>query len=123
MRDGEPNSSNHRHDKQMKDNKTTRPRGDTTKIVAEREGFEPSMEFPPYSLSRGAPSATRPSLRVRGGSIALPMRQIKVFASNNSQVKLVTIWQRVKNGVILFEKAMFSLRDGGFSRGELRFIP
>jgi hypothetical protein len=31
--------------------------------MAEREGFEPSMELlTPYSLSRGAPSATRPSL-------------------------------------------------------------
>jgi hypothetical protein len=34
--------------------------------LAEREGFEPSMGFTPYSLSRGAPSATRPPLR-RGG--------------------------------------------------------
>ncbi len=32
--------------------------------VAEREGFEPSMGFLPYSLSRGAPSATRPSLQI-----------------------------------------------------------
>ena len=32
--------------------------------LAEREGFEPSMGFlNPYSLSRGAPSATRPPLR------------------------------------------------------------
>jgi hypothetical protein len=32
--------------------------------LAEREGFEPSMELlTPYSLSRGAPSAARPSLR------------------------------------------------------------
>ena len=31
--------------------------------LAEREGFEPSIEFPLYTLSRGAPSATRPSLR------------------------------------------------------------
>ena len=35
-------------------------------IMAEREGFEPSMELlTPYSLSRGAPSATRPSLQER----------------------------------------------------------
>ena len=33
--------------------------------LAEREGFEPSMELlTPYSLSRGAPSASRPSLQV-----------------------------------------------------------
>ena len=32
--------------------------------MAEREGFEPSMELlTPYSLSRGAPSASRPSLQ------------------------------------------------------------
>jgi hypothetical protein len=29
--------------------------------MAVREGFEPSIEFPLYALSRGAPSATRPS--------------------------------------------------------------
>ena len=33
------------------------------RTLLEREGFEPSMRFPPYSLSRGAPSATRPPLR------------------------------------------------------------
>ena len=33
------------------------------RVLAEREGFEPSMGFLPYSLSRGAPSTTRPSLR------------------------------------------------------------
>ncbi len=33
--------------------------------MAEREGFEPSIPFTVYSLSRGAPSATRPSLRSR----------------------------------------------------------
>src|SRR5690606_18481713 len=33
--------------------------------VAEREGFEPSRRFPAYTLSRRAPSTTRPSLRMR----------------------------------------------------------
>jgi hypothetical protein len=33
--------------------------------LAEREGFEPSKGFlNPYSLSRGAPSATRPPLLI-----------------------------------------------------------
>ena len=32
-------------------------------VVAETEGFEPSRQFPAYSLSRGAPSTTRPRLR------------------------------------------------------------
>ena len=31
--------------------------------VAEREGFEPSIEFPLCSFSKAVPSATRPSLR------------------------------------------------------------
>ena len=31
--------------------------------MAERKGFEPSIPFPVYSLSRGAPSTTRPPLR------------------------------------------------------------
>ncbi len=31
-------------------------------IVAEREGFEPSIEFPLYTLSKRAPSTARPSL-------------------------------------------------------------
>src|SRR6266446_3266475 len=34
--------------------------------MAEREGFEPSKGVNPYTLSRGAPSTTRPSLRVLG---------------------------------------------------------
>ena len=33
------------------------------KAMAESEGFEPSKGVSPYSLSRGAPSATRPTLR------------------------------------------------------------
>ena len=31
--------------------------------MAEREGFEPSIEFPLYTLSKRAPSTARPSLR------------------------------------------------------------
>ena len=31
--------------------------------MAEREGFEPSIPVTVYALSRGAPSATRPSLQ------------------------------------------------------------
>ena len=34
-------------------------------MVAETKGFEPSRRFPAYSLSRGAPSTTRPRLRHR----------------------------------------------------------
>ena len=34
------------------------------KKLAERVGFEPTLEFPLNTLSKRAPSATRPSLRV-----------------------------------------------------------
>ena len=34
-----------------------------TKSLAERVGFEPTLEFPLNTLSKRAPSATRPSLR------------------------------------------------------------
>lgn len=37
--------------------------------MAERKGFEPSMEFPPYALSRGAPSTTRPPLQRKPGGL------------------------------------------------------
>src|ERR1700681_4273253 len=33
------------------------------RIVAEGVGFEPTIRFPVYTLSKRAPSATRPSLR------------------------------------------------------------
>ena len=34
------------------------------KKMAEREGFEPSVRFPPQRFSRPSPSATQPSLRL-----------------------------------------------------------
>src|SRR6516162_2433118 len=34
------------------------------RAMAEREGFEPSIELPLYTLSKRAPSTTRPSLRL-----------------------------------------------------------
>ena len=35
------------------------------KMLAERVGFEPTLEFPLNTLSKRAPSATRPSLRLK----------------------------------------------------------
>ena len=43
-----------------------RGRGRTAVGMAEREGFEPSVEFPLHTLSRRAPSATRSPLRSLG---------------------------------------------------------
>ena len=41
------------------------------KVMAEREGFEPPIPVKVYTLSRRAPSATRPSLRAREFAIIL----------------------------------------------------
>ena len=38
--------------------------GSTLFQMAERVGFEPTIELPLYSISNAAPSTTRPSLRV-----------------------------------------------------------
>jgi len=38
--------------------------------LAEGEGFEPSIRFPVYTLSKRAPSAARPPLRIEAGTIA-----------------------------------------------------
>ena len=37
---------------------------DCRSLLAEGAGFEPAIRFPVYTLSRRAPSATRPPLRV-----------------------------------------------------------
>lgn len=42
-----------------------RVEGETMVMLAERVGFEPTLEFPLNTLSKRAPSATRPSLRRR----------------------------------------------------------
>ena len=39
--------------------------------LAERKGFEPSIPSPVYSLSRGAPSTTRPPLHAVGLSYSV----------------------------------------------------
>jgi hypothetical protein len=39
----------------------------TFKKMAEKEGFEPSIQFPIYTLSRGTPSTTRPLLHANFG--------------------------------------------------------
>src|SRR5215469_14765804 len=40
--------------------------------LAEGVGFEPTIRFPVYTLSKRAPSATRPSLRERAQAISRP---------------------------------------------------
>src|SRR5258706_10198845 len=47
---------------------TGKPRQAGLSVLAEPEGFEPSMQvLPAYSLSRGAPSASRSQLRNQRG--------------------------------------------------------
>ena len=41
----------------------------TMMTLAEREGFEPSVEFPLHTLSKRAPSTTRTSLRVEESAV------------------------------------------------------
>ena len=71
-----------------------KPRKGLFSYLAEREGFEPSIELLTlYSLSRGAPSATRASLRICAGcSLAarlnLPLAGPRRIAATNASVKL-----------------------------------
>src|SRR5258708_1654528 len=46
-------------------------------LMADREGFEPSNGFHRYSLSRRAPSTTRPPVRTGKGEIHAPARRRK----------------------------------------------
>ena len=47
-------------------------------FMAEREGFEPSMQvLPACSLSRGVPSTTRPSLRSDAGDIIAQLENFR----------------------------------------------
>jgi hypothetical protein len=52
-------------------------------VMAEREGFEPSIEFPLYTLSRRAPSTTRPSLQTE-----------KSFASCDAKLQDITAFEK-----------------------------
>src|SRR5580658_5218486 len=47
-----------------------------TKELAERVGFEPTLEFPLNTLSKRAPSATRPSLRRDNGLRHKPSKKV-----------------------------------------------
>jgi hypothetical protein len=60
-------------------------------MMAERVGFEPTLEFPLNTLSKRAPSATRPPLQARllanfqfNTSRAVEFRPDRLPAANNS---------------------------------------
>lgn len=70
--------------------------------MAVREGFEPSMEFlTPYSLSRGAPSASRPSHRNRfvGGIIRFSKNK-----SNHFYKKIIQLTEFSTNSIKYLRK-------------------
>ena len=49
------------------------------RVMAEREGFEPSIRVNVYTLSRGAPSATRPPLLNNGADVTRPLPKVKAL--------------------------------------------
>src|SRR5262245_32204275 len=49
--------------------------------VAEGVGFEPTIRFPVYTLSKRAPSATRPSLRNRGAPIGTHLKSARTIVA------------------------------------------
>jgi hypothetical protein len=56
---------------------------DYTRFMAERVGFEPTIRFPVYTLSKRAPSATRPSLPWSARVVCLDSR-VRTTASANA---------------------------------------
>src|SRR5579862_5486057 len=61
--------------------------------LAERVGFEPTLEFPLNTLSKRAPSATRPSLRVFKGLRFFPQIHSARFEGNHV-AKTPRVYQR-----------------------------
>src|SRR5262245_50149787 len=98
--------------------------------MAEREGFEPSIQLlTVYSLSRRAPSATRPSLHSTfliggGGRIrthgTLPRTAVfKTAALNHSATPPERAWARGRTSAALVSP-VFQRADG---RGVMRSTP
>jgi hypothetical protein len=70
-------------------------------ILADREGFEPSIRLHVYTRSRRAPSTTRPSVRRAGYGGARPLRKDRLslvegraLAGNPFQVPLSSLGRR-----------------------------
>ena len=53
--------------------------------LAEREGFEPSIQFPVYTLSRRAPSATRTPLQQAADHTDIYL-QIQIFLLSKNEL-------------------------------------
>src|SRR5262245_58854179 len=68
--------------------------------MAEREGFEPSIEFPLYTLSKRAPSTTRPSLRFRKARASLRIPR------DGSRLTISLVPQPISRRVLLASAAL-----------------
>lgn len=67
--------------------------------MAVREGFEPSIRYQAvYSLSRGAPSASRPPHRLAEAHITIYQKYVKHFLGKISK-KLADRWVFNQSGV------------------------
>ena len=67
--------------------------------MAEREGFEPSVQFPVHTLSRRAPSTARTSLRLKNFLNILNYANKKILRSRKptANISILTYLAIVKN--------------------------
>src|SRR6185312_8751098 len=62
------------------------------KALADREGFEPSNGFHRYTLSRRAPSTTRPPVRAREGGNTRPTAPGQGAGKRTKSVLIQAVW-------------------------------
>ena len=81
--------------------------GASTERMAERMGFEPTIQLPVYALSRGAPSATRPPLlqglrstAARAGTQAFAREWENCTLCSNLMLRTLGYGQRVGPGAL-----------------------
>ncbi len=80
-----------------------------TNKVAEREGFEPPIPVKVYTLSRRAPSATRPSLRARLAAVDTSILSVLPTAVR-SMHRFITILFQVQDPIGYFIHHLDHLR-------------
>src|SRR5215510_1884305 len=64
------------------------------RVLAERVGFEPTVEFPLHTLSKRAPSTTRTSLRLRINELRAAWNSVAQDAPSNLVVQELICLQR-----------------------------
>src|SRR5258708_16568640 len=78
--------------------------------LAEREGFEPSIQFPVYTLSKRAPSTTRPSLRRHLGTPS-------GYHGGSGQIELLLVQRGVAGDQNRAPEDSFNLLERGIVAG------